>query len=188
VVWDVLRVTESALKNVSDTQTCWIFTIRNPDVWRGTPETKTHLVCRLSRETKQYSTRKLADRRQKHNKHSHGTAQKHWTAEKRISLSNCGNSRSVHTTCPVKRIYSQILRDFARFPVFTVRKSVCVWSCAVCHITQYRSKTDKSRIFVLVFVVSRILKIFLDLKKLLVCTQHKDAKLLPSQWVYMMVL
>ncbi len=43
----------------------------------GTPRTNVHLICRLSREIKPYPIRKRADRRRKHNKHSHGAAQKH---------------------------------------------------------------------------------------------------------------
>ncbi len=46
VVWGVLRVIESAWKNVGGApianrkySTCCIFTIRNPDVWGGTPRT-----------------------------------------------------------------------------------------------------------------------------------------------------
>ncbi len=42
----------------------------------GTPRTNEHLICRLSRETKQYSIRNQADGRLKHNKHSHGAVQK----------------------------------------------------------------------------------------------------------------
>ncbi len=49
VVWGVLRVTESARKNVGGApianrkySTCWIFTIRNPDVW-GEPRGQRHV-------------------------------------------------------------------------------------------------------------------------------------------------
>ncbi len=49
VVWGVLRVTESARKNVGGASianhkysTCWIFTIRNPDVW-GEPRGQTRV-------------------------------------------------------------------------------------------------------------------------------------------------
>ncbi len=34
VVWGVLRVTDSARKRTAEAPRCWIFTIRNPDVWR----------------------------------------------------------------------------------------------------------------------------------------------------------
>ncbi len=51
--------------------TCWIFTIKNLAVW-GEPR----LICRLSREMKPYRIRKQSDRRRKHNKRSHGRAQK----------------------------------------------------------------------------------------------------------------
>ncbi len=64
-------------------------------------------------------------------------------------------------------VYSQVSRDFVRFPVFTVR--ILVENMLLCgvlsfstsqHTTHCRSKTVKSRIFfVLMFVVSHILKI-----------------------------
>ncbi len=41
-----------------------------------TPRTNARSIFRLSREAKLYPNRKRADRRRKHNKHSHGTAQK----------------------------------------------------------------------------------------------------------------
>ncbi len=59
----------------SDWIHCWIFRIRNPAVW-GIPRTNVHLIYRLSCETKQYPIRKPADRILKHNKRSHGAAQK----------------------------------------------------------------------------------------------------------------
>ncbi len=80
VVWGVFRVTESAQKNVggvpiANNKYTTIFTIRNPAVW-GTPRTNVRLICRLSRETKQYPIRKRAHRRRKHNKRRHGAALK----------------------------------------------------------------------------------------------------------------
>ncbi len=75
----MLRVTESIRKNIGggpianrknstefDQKSCCV---------GGTPRTKARLICRLSRETKQYPIRKPADRRWKHNKRSHGVAQ-----------------------------------------------------------------------------------------------------------------
>ncbi len=69
-VWGVVSVTESVQKNVEGAPiaTCWTFMIRNPAVG-GALRTNARLSCRLSRETKQYPIRKLADRRRKHNKH-----------------------------------------------------------------------------------------------------------------------
>ncbi len=83
VVWGVLRVTESARKNVGGAQSR-IINIQHVEYLRseillclgGTPRTNLRLICRLSRETKQYPIRKRADRRRKHNKCSQGAAQK----------------------------------------------------------------------------------------------------------------
>ncbi len=115
----------------------------------GTLRANAYLICRLSRETKQYPIRKWADRR-KHNKQSWCSTKAFGQQRWRISLSICGNSRNFYTMCPVKHIYSQISRDFARFPVFTVRtlgwKSVAVFVTSR-HTSHYRSKTVKSRIF-----------------------------------------
>lgn len=59
--WWFYRVTESARKNAGASpianckySTCWIFTVRNPNVWN--PEGKL-LSCTLSCETKQYPIR-----------------------------------------------------------------------------------------------------------------------------------
>ncbi len=72
-VYGVLRVTESAQKDVGGTpianrkySICWIFPIRNPAVWGNTDEDRS--ADRSSRETKPYPIRKRADRRRKHNK------------------------------------------------------------------------------------------------------------------------
>ncbi len=57
----------------------------------GTPRSNEHLICRLSRETKQYSIRKQADGRLKHNKHSHGAVQK--DLDTLIAISYCHYQR-----------------------------------------------------------------------------------------------
>ncbi len=56
-------------------------------------------------------------------------------------------------------VYSQVSRDFAKFPVFKIVtlgwKSVDVWWAVTSrHTTHYRSKMVKSSFFVLVFVLS----------------------------------
>ncbi len=98
-----------------------------------------------------------------------------WRSQHNDSLSErrsgyCNSIAIAILKLQLKRVSSQVLRDSAGFPLFTVRnlvQNLSVW-CAVFvtsrHITHYRRKTVKSRIFFvfffcLMFVVSHILKI-----------------------------
>ncbi len=75
-VWGVVRVTESVQKNVKG---------------ESHRRTNARLICRLSRETKQYPIRKRADRRRKHNNTCHGTAQ--MDLDTIIAISSCHYQR-----------------------------------------------------------------------------------------------
>ncbi len=75
VVWGVLRVSESAWKNIRGALIANhkyyplnIYDQKSSCVG-GTPRTNARMICRLSCETKQYPIRKRADRRLKYNKH-----------------------------------------------------------------------------------------------------------------------
>jgi len=65
----------------------------------------------------------------------------------------------------IRHVYSEVSRDFARFPVFTVRLKICSCVvCCLCHIHSTPHTIGAKRLnlgfFVLGFVVSHILKIF----------------------------
>ncbi len=167
VVWGVLRVTESARKNVGGStienrkySTCW-----DQKSWcvGGTPRTNARLICRLSRETKQYPIRKRADRRRKHNKHSHGAVQKHLDSresEMEDQLVNLWQQQE----CPVKHLFSSLERFCEVSQSGHLVENLLV--CGVLSLSHrgtphtLGAKRLNLAFFVLMFVVSHILKIF----------------------------
>lgn len=140
-----------------------------------------HVLCWLSGGTKQYPIRKWADRRRRHYNRSHGAAQSKMDMDIRDGGSACRfvamfsqkHSKHSHSNFFLSIVLNSLFWNIERFCEISCFSQSLVENVYVCGVlsSSHRStphtigaKLLNLGLFVLMFVVSHILKILWDFK------------------------